>query len=145
MFAGDEKELTIIFSNKLIGVVLDRFGTDVRINRHNADSFAASVKVLELFDGVLEVKASSGDNRLGGKDFDEALMAHLFRQFQKQHGKDLSQDRYAAVRVREEAEKCKHVLSGADNSSRWTPGGGPATTLQPASCTCWTTPCWRLL
>ena len=45
MFAGDEQELTIIFSNKLIGVVLDRFGTDVRIHRHNADSFAASVKV----------------------------------------------------------------------------------------------------
>ena len=45
MFAGEEKELTIIFSNKLIGVVIDRFGTDVRLSRHDADSFAATVRV----------------------------------------------------------------------------------------------------
>lgn len=45
MFAGEEKELTIIFSNKLIGVVIDRFGADVKIHRHDADSFAATVKI----------------------------------------------------------------------------------------------------
>ncbi|MBQ2669199.1 MAG: WYL domain-containing transcriptional regulator [Clostridia bacterium] len=45
MFAGEEKQLTIIFSNKLIGVVIDRFGKDVRLSRHDADSFAATVKV----------------------------------------------------------------------------------------------------
>lgn len=69
------------------------------------------VTLLEMFDGVLEVKASSGDNQLGGKDFDEKLMTFLFDRFREKHGKELSADRYAWARVKEEAEKCKIVLS----------------------------------
>ena len=88
------------------------------------------VTLLEMFDGVLEVKASSGDNQLGGKDFDEALMDWLFRRFQEQHGKDLRKDRYAAAKVKEEAERCKIALSREERYHILIPaistlGGGP--------------------
>lgn len=69
------------------------------------------VTLLEMFDGVLEVKASSGDNQLGGKDFDERLMQWLNGQFRKKHGVDLTSDRYAMAKLKEEAERCKKALS----------------------------------
>lgn len=69
------------------------------------------VTLLEMFDGVLEVKASNGDNQLGGKDFDEKLMEWLNGQFLKKHGVDLRTNTYAAVKLKEEAERCKKVLS----------------------------------
>lgn len=69
------------------------------------------VTLLEMFDGVLEVKASNGDNQLGGKDFDEKLMDWLNGQFMKKHGADLRKDRYAMVKLKEEAERCKKTLS----------------------------------
>jgi len=69
------------------------------------------VTLLEMFDGVLEVKASGGDNQLGGKDFDERLMEHLFQRFQQRHGKNLRKDRRAAACIKEEAEKAKILLS----------------------------------
>ncbi len=72
------------------------------------------VTLLEMFDGVLEVKASSGDNQLGGKDFDQALEDELFRRFRLKYGKDISTDRRAQARVKEEAEKCKIALSSQD-------------------------------
>ena len=73
------------------------------------------VTLLEMFDGVLEVKASGGDNQLGGRDFDERLMEHLFERFQAVHGKNLRPDRRAAARIKEEAEKCKIALSEAES------------------------------
>ena len=72
------------------------------------------VTLLEMFDGVLEVKASAGDNQLGGKDFDELLMEHLFKTFQSLYGKNLRNDRQAAARIKEEAEACKIALSKAE-------------------------------
>ena len=69
------------------------------------------VTVLEMFEGVLEVKASSGDNKLGGKDFDERLIQYLTEQFREKHGIDLSEDLYAMARVRDEALRCKIALS----------------------------------
>ena len=69
------------------------------------------VTLLEMFDGVLEVKASSGDNQLGGKDFDEKLMRELLRRFSQKHNVDLTGNRGAMVRLKEEAEKCKMALS----------------------------------
>ena len=69
------------------------------------------VTLLEMFEGVLEVKASSGDNQLGGKDFDERLMETLLNRFQKKHRVNLRTDRRAMVRLKEEAEKCKIALS----------------------------------
>lgn len=69
------------------------------------------VTLLEMFDGVLEVKASNGDNQLGGKDFDEKLMDWLNEQFKKKHGVDLRNNKYAMVKLKEEAERCKKTLS----------------------------------
>lgn len=59
------------------------------------------VTLLEMFDGVLEVKASNGDNRLGGKDFDEKLMQWLNERFKRKYGADLLSDRYAMVKLKE--------------------------------------------
>lgn len=69
------------------------------------------VTILEMFEGVLEVKASSGDNKLGGKDFDQRLIEYLIKQFQNQYKIDLTTDIYAMARVREEALRCKIALS----------------------------------
>ncbi len=70
------------------------------------------VSILELGDGVFEVKATNGNNRLGGDDFDERIMNWLVSEFKKESGVDLSQDRMAAQRLREAAEKAKIELSG---------------------------------
>ena len=72
------------------------------------------VTLLEMFDGVLEVKASSGDNALGGKDFDERIIRHLNSRFEKQYGQSLLGDLAAQVRIKEEAEKCKIALSTSE-------------------------------
>ncbi|MBQ1312816.1 MAG: Hsp70 family protein [Blautia sp.] len=69
------------------------------------------VTLLEMFDGVLEAKASSGDNQLGGKDFDACLIDCFVKEFQKKYNVDLRKDPYACVRLKEEAEKCKMALS----------------------------------
>ncbi len=69
------------------------------------------VTLLEMFDGVLEVKASNGDNQLGGKDFDEKLMQWLNARFMEKYGVDLRRDIYAMVKLKEEAERCKKTLS----------------------------------
>ncbi|MBP2650726.1 MAG: dnaK [Firmicutes bacterium] len=70
------------------------------------------VSILELGDGVFEVKATSGNNRLGGDDFDEKVMNWLVAEFKKTEGIDLSTDRMAMQRLREAAEKAKIELSG---------------------------------
>ncbi len=70
------------------------------------------VSILELGDGVFEVKSTSGNNRLGGDDFDERVMNWLVAEFKKENGIDLSGDRMAMQRLREAAEKAKIELSG---------------------------------
>jgi len=70
------------------------------------------VSILELGDGVFEVKATSGNNRLGGDDFDERIMNWMVAEFKKEHGIDLSSDRMAVQRLMEAAEKAKIELSG---------------------------------
>ncbi|MBP2653871.1 MAG: dnaK 3 [Firmicutes bacterium] len=70
------------------------------------------VSILELGDGVFEVKATSGNNRLGGDDFDERVMKWLVAEFKKESGIDLSSDRMAMQRLQEAAEKAKIELSG---------------------------------
>ena len=75
------------------------------------------VSLLELADGVIEVKATSGDNHLGGDDWDERIMDHLVKTFRGQYGIDLGQDKMAMQRLREAAEKAKIELSAATTSS----------------------------
>ncbi len=72
------------------------------------------VTVLEMFEGVLEVKASSGNNKLGGKDFDQKLIDHLLKNFISRHGLDPSTDKRALLRLKDEAEKCKIDLSNEE-------------------------------
>jgi molecular chaperone DnaK len=70
------------------------------------------VSILELGEGVFEVKATNGNNRLGGDDFDERIVKWLAAEFKKENGIDLSKDRMAEQRLREAAEKAKIELSG---------------------------------
>jgi molecular chaperone DnaK len=75
------------------------------------------VSILELGDGVFEVKATHGNNRLGGDDFDERVMNWLVSEFRKESGVDLSNDRMAMQRLKEAAEKAKIELSGVLTSN----------------------------
>jgi len=70
------------------------------------------VSILELSEGFFEVKATSGDNKLGGDDFDQVVMDYLVSEFKKEHGIDLSKDRMAQQRLKDAAEKAKKDLSG---------------------------------
>lgn len=70
------------------------------------------VSILELGDGFFEVKATSGDNRLGGDDFDQVVIDHLVAEFKKEQGIDLSKDKAAVQRLKDAAEKAKKELSG---------------------------------
>ncbi|WP_411504063.1 molecular chaperone DnaK [Brevibacillus centrosporus] len=70
------------------------------------------VSILELSEGFFEVKATSGDNKLGGDDFDQVVIDHLVSEFKKEHGIDLSKDRMAQQRLKDAAEKAKKDLSG---------------------------------
>ncbi len=85
------------------------------------------VSLLEIGEGVIEVKATSGDNHLGGDDWDERVIDHLVKTFRGQHGVDLSKDKMAMQRLREAAEKAKIELSAATTTSINLPyitGGG---------------------
>ena len=74
------------------------------------------VSILELGDGVFEVKSTSGNNRLGGDDFDERVSEYLVSEFKREHGVDLSKDKMAMQRIKDAAEKAKKDLSGMTNA-----------------------------
>ena len=75
------------------------------------------VSILEIGDGVIEVLATAGNNRLGGDDFDECIMKYLVEEFKKAEGIDLSKDPTAMQRLKEAAEKAKIELSGVTSSN----------------------------
>jgi molecular chaperone DnaK len=75
------------------------------------------VSLLELGEGVIEVKSTSGDNHLGGDDWDQRIIDHLVKTFRGEHGIDLSNDKMALQRLREAAEKAKIELSAATTTS----------------------------
>ncbi|WP_405114904.1 molecular chaperone DnaK [Micromonospora sp. NBC_01405] len=75
------------------------------------------VSLLELAEGVVEVKSTSGDNQLGGDDWDQRIIDHLVKTFRGEHGIDLAQDKMALQRLREAAEKAKIELSAATTSN----------------------------
>ena len=74
------------------------------------------VSILELGDGVFEVKSTSGNNHLGGDDFDKRIMDYLVEQFKKENGIDLSTDKMAMQRLKDAAEKAKKDLSGVTST-----------------------------
>jgi molecular chaperone DnaK len=75
------------------------------------------VSLLEIGEGVVEVKATSGDTHLGGDDWDQRVVDHLVKTFRNQHGVDLGKDKMAAQRLREAAEKAKIELSGSTETT----------------------------
>ncbi len=75
------------------------------------------VSIIEIGDGVIEVLATSGDNRLGGDDFDERITQFMIEEFKKQEGVDLSTDKMALQRLKEAAEKAKKELSSATTTN----------------------------
>ena len=75
------------------------------------------VSVIEIGDGVIEVLATAGDNRLGGDDFDERITRYMIDEFKKQEGVDLSLDKMALQRLKEAAEKAKKELSSASTTN----------------------------
>ena len=75
------------------------------------------VSILEIGDGIVEVKATAGDTRLGGDDFDQRIMDYLVAEFKKAEGIDLSGDKAAMQRLKEAAEKAKIELSGVTSTA----------------------------
>ena len=91
--------------------------TDQKIMVYDLGGGTFDVSVLEIGDGVIEVLATAGNNRLGGDDFDECVMKYLVAEFKKAEGIDLSGDRVAMQRLKEAAEKAKIELSGVTSSN----------------------------
>lgn len=87
-------------------------GEDHTILVYDLGGGTFDVSILELGDGVFEVKATSGNNRLGGDDFDDRIMTWMVEEFKKDSGIDLSADKMAMQRLKEAAEKAKIELSG---------------------------------
>ncbi len=85
---------------------------DQKIMVYDLGGGTFDVSILEIGDGVFEVLATSGNNRLGGDDFDNKIMNYLADEFQKENGIDLRQDKMALQRLKEAAEKAKIELSG---------------------------------
>ena len=90
---------------------------DQKIMVYDLGGGTFDVSILEIGDGVFEVLATSGNNRLGGDDFDNKVMNYLADEFQKENGIDLRQDKMAMQRLKEAAEKAKIELSGVMTSN----------------------------
>ena len=91
--------------------------SDQKIMVYDLGGGTFDVSVLEIGDGVIEVLATAGNNRLGGDDFDERVMRYLVEEFKRAEGIDLSGDKVAMQRLKEAAEKAKIELSGVTTSN----------------------------
>ena len=91
--------------------------TEQKIMVYDLGGGTFDVSVLEIGDGVIEVLATAGNNRLGGDDFDECVMKYLVAEFRKAEGIDLSGDKVAMQRLKEAAEKAKIELSGVTSTA----------------------------
>lgn len=92
---------------------LDKEKTDEKIAVYDLGGGTFDVSILELGDGVFEVKSTNGDTHLGGADFDRTIVNYFVEEFKKEHGIDVSDDKAAMQRLRDEAEKAKIELSTA--------------------------------
>ncbi len=90
---------------------LDKQGKEAKILVFDLGAGTLDVTVMELGDGVFEVKSTSGDTQLGGHDMDNAIMAYISKEFEKEKDFDLNEDKTAVQRIREAAEKAKIELS----------------------------------
>src|SRR5918998_1604634 len=96
---------------------LDKGDKDQTILVFDLGGGTFDVSLLEIGDGIFEVKATKGDNRLGGDDWDARIVDFLVKQFKTKYGTDLSQDKIARQRLQEAAEKAKIELSSASETS----------------------------
>jgi len=96
---------------------LDKITKDEKILVFDLGGGTFDVSLLEIGEGIVEVKATSGDNHLGGDDWDQAIVDYLINSFKAKHGVDLSKDKMALQRIREAAEKAKIELSSAMQTS----------------------------
>src|ERR1700712_4755767 len=90
---------------------LDKEGKDEKIAVYDLGGGTFDVSILELGDGVFEVKSTNGDTHLGGADFDRVVINYFADEFKKEHGIDITDDKAAMQRLRDEAEKAKIELS----------------------------------
>ena len=95
---------------------MDKLDEDQTILVFDLGGGTFDVSILELGDGVFEVKSTAGDNRLGGDDFDQVIIDYLVAEFKKENGIDLSQDKMALQRLKDAAEKAKKDLSGVTST-----------------------------
>ncbi|TDL34492.1 molecular chaperone DnaK [Jeotgalibacillus sp. S-D1] len=95
---------------------LDKMDQDQTILVYDLGGGTFDVSILELGDGVFEVRSTAGDNRLGGDDFDQVIINHLVAEFKKDNGIDLSKDKMALQRLKDAAEKAKKDLSGVSST-----------------------------
>ena len=95
---------------------LDKTDIDQKVLVFDLGGGTFDVSILELGDGVFEVLATSGDNLLGGDDFDQAIIDYLVDEFKKEQGIDLSKDKMAMQRLKDAAEKAKKDLSGVTST-----------------------------
>ena len=95
---------------------MDKLHEDQTILVFDLGGGTFDVSILELGDGVFEVKSTAGDNRLGGDDFDQVIIDYLVAEFKKENGIDLSQDKMALQRLKDAAEKAKKDLSGVTST-----------------------------
>ena len=91
-------------------------GTPQKVMVYDLGGGTFDVSIIEIGDGVIEVLATSGDNHLGGDDFDERVASYLLDAFHREHGEDLRRNPMAVQRVREAAEQAKKELSSLDSA-----------------------------
>ncbi len=95
---------------------MDKEDADSKIMVYDLGGGTFDVSILDIGDGVFEVLATSGNNRLGGDDFDQKIIDYLVAEFKKSNGIDLSTDKMAMQRLKEAAEKAKIELSGVQQT-----------------------------
>lgn len=95
---------------------LDKKNEDQKIIVYDLGGGTFDVSVLEIGDGVFEVKSTDGDTHLGGDDFDNEIITWMINEFKTEHNMDLSKDPIALQRLKEAAEKAKIELSGSSNT-----------------------------
>ncbi len=96
---------------------MDKEDADQKILVYDLGGGTFDVSILDIGDGVFEVLATSGNNRLGGDDFDQRIIDYLVEEFKKEQGIDLKQDKMAMQRLKESAEKAKIELSGVQQTN----------------------------
>lgn len=114
--AGLEVERIINEPTAALAYGLEKTDEDQTVLVYDLGGGTFDVSILELGDGVFEVRATAGDNRLGGDDFDQVIIDYLVAEFKKENGVDLSKDKMALQRLKDAAEKAKKDLSGVTST-----------------------------